>query len=271
VNEGGEQRWPPWFGPLGLVAGLLLGIFGGVIVDLIAHAGGASLTNTSAGLTDLETVVQDLGFIVAAVYLASRIALPSPAQFGLRLPARPWRAAALVAAGLLAFYLCSLIWFSALHTSGTEKTLVKEIGGNSGTLGILAACAVTCVVAPLCEEFLFRGFIFAALRNWRGPWPAAAITGVLFGVVHGLSAPAVDLLPLAFLGFVLCVVYQRSGSLYPCIALHLLNNTIAFGSDEHWEVRIVELTLAALAAVALVLYLVRRLAPAEASPVLGRS
>jgi membrane protease YdiL (CAAX protease family) len=265
VNEGGEQRWPPWFGPLGLLAGLALGIFGGIIVDLIAHAGGASLTNTSAGLTDVETVVQDVGFIIAAVYLASRIALPSPGQFGLRLPARPWRAAALVAAGLFAFYLCSLIWFSALHTSGTEKTLVKEIGGNSGTLGILAACAVTCVVAPLCEEFLFRGFIFTALRNWRGPWPAAAITGVLFGVVHGLSAPAVDLLPLAFLGFVLCVVYQRSGSLYPCIALHLLNNTIAFGTDEHWELRIVELTLASLAAVSLVLYLVRRLAPAEAA------
>ena len=110
---------------------------------------------------------------------------------------------------------------------------MKEIGGNSGTLGILAACAVTCVVAPICEEFLFRGFIFASLRNWRGPWPAAIITGVLFGVVHGLSAPAVDLLPLAFLGFVLCVVYQRTGSLYPCIALHLLNNAIAFGADEH--------------------------------------
>jgi len=72
-------------------------------------------------------------------------------------------------------------------------------------------------------------------------------------------------LPLAFLGFVLCVVYQRSGSLYPCIALHLLNNTIAFGTDEHWQLRIVELTVASLAAVALVLYLVRRLAPAEAS------
>jgi hypothetical protein len=266
VNDAGEQRWPPWYGPLGLIAGLGLGIFGGVIVDLIAHAGGASLTNVSPGLTDLETVIQDLGFILAAVYLASRVGLVRPGQFGLRFTGSRWRAVALVGCGLVAFYLLSLVWFTALHTSGTEKTLVKEIGGNAGTLGILAACAVTCVVAPLCEEFLFRGFIFAALRNWRGPWPAAAITGVLFGIVHGLSAPAVDLLPLAFLGVVLCLVYQQTGSLYPCIALHLLNNTIAFGADEHWGVRIVELTLASLATVALVLYLVR-IASARWTPV----
>ncbi len=266
MTDAGEQLWPPWYGPLGLVAGLGLGVFGGVIVGLIAHAGGASLTNISPGLTDAETVVQDIGFIVAAVYLAARVGPVSGRQFGLisKLPLR--RALALVVGGLVAFYLLSFVWFSALHTSGTEKTLLKEIGGNSGTLGILAACAVTCVVAPICEEFLFRGFIFAALRNWRGPWPAALITGVLFGAVHGISAPAVDLLPLAFLGAVLCVVYQQTGSLYPCIVLHLLNNSIAFGADEHWGLRIVELTVASLAAVALLLYLVR-IASARWTPV----
>ena len=172
MNDAGEQRWPPWYGPLGLIAGLGLGIFGGVIVDLIAHAGGASLTNVSPGLTDLETVIQDLGFILAAVYLASRVGLVRPGQFGLRFTGSRWRAVALVGCGLVAFYLLSLVWFTALHTSGTEKTLVKEIGGN-GSLGeVLAACAVACVVAPICEEFLFRGFIFTALRNWRGAWPA---------------------------------------------------------------------------------------------------
>lgn len=266
MTEEGERRWPPWYGPLGLLAGLALGILGGVIVELFAHAGGASLTNVSPGLTDAETVIQDIGFIVAAVYIAARVGPVRPGQFGLVSSGRPWRAVGLVIGGLVAFYVLSFIWFSALHTSGTEKTLVKEIGGNSDTLGILAACVVTCVVAPVCEEFLFRGFIFAALRNWRGPWPAAVITGLLFGAVHGLSAPAVDLLPLAFLGVVLCLVYQGTGSLYPCIALHLLNNTIAFGADEHWVWRAAELTVASLALVALLLYLVR-LASARWTPV----
>jgi len=265
VNDAGEQRWPPWYGPLGLLAGLVIGIFGGVVVDLVAHVGGASLTHISPGLTDIETVIQDAGFVVAAVYIAARLGSVSARQFGLVPVVRPVRAVAVVIAGLVAFYLLSYVWFTALHASGTEKSLVKEIGGKSGTLGILAACAVTCVVAPLCEEFLFRGFVFRALRNWRGPWPAAVITGVLFGVVHGLSAPAVDLLPLAFLGFVLCLVYELTGSLYPCIALHLLNNAIALGSDEHWVVRIGELALGSFAVVALVLYAVQRLAPGEVS------
>ncbi len=262
MNDASEQRWPPIFGPLALVAGLFLGVLGGVVVDLVAHAGGANLNNLPPGVVDAQTVVQDLGFVIAAVYLAARIGPVAASQFGLRASRPLWRAVALVLVALGLFYLVSYAWFAALHSTGAEKNLVKDLGGNGNTIGILAACAVTCVVAPICEELLFRGFIFRALRNWRGVWPAAAITGLLFGAVHGLSAPAVDLLPLAFLGVVLCLVYERSGSLYPCIALHVLNNAIAFGADEHWSVRIVELAAASLASVALVLALVQLVVPA---------
>jgi membrane protease YdiL (CAAX protease family) len=92
------------------------------------------------------------------------------------------------------------------------------------------------VIAPICEEILFRGFIFAALRNWRGTLPAAIITGLLFGGVHVGSAPALDLVPLAALGFGLCLLYRRTGSLYPCFAAHSLNNSLAFSSLENWNV-----------------------------------
>jgi membrane protease YdiL (CAAX protease family) len=108
------------------------------------------------------------------------------------------------------------------------------------------------VLAPVCEEFLFRGFIFGALRNWRGPWPAAILTGVLFGGVHAGSAPAADLVPLAVLGVVLCVLYERTGSLYPCIGLHALNNSIAFGSLEGWSVPgVLALVIVALGSISL--------------------
>ena len=53
------------------------------------------------------------------------------------------------------------------------------------------------MVAPICEELLFRGYIFTALRNWRGTLPAALIIGLLFGGVHVGSAPVLDLVPLA--------------------------------------------------------------------------
>jgi hypothetical protein len=106
------------------------------------------------------------------------------------------------------------------------------------------------VVAPICEEFLFRGYIFTALRNWRGTLPAALITGLVFGGVHYGSAPTLDLVPLAALGFGLCLLYRYSGSLYPCMIAHSLNNSIAFGSLESWDFwQVIALMVASLAAI----------------------
>ena len=41
------------------------------------------------------------------------------------------------------------------------------------------------------------------------------------------------LVPLAFFGFALCLIYDRTGSLYPCIGVHALNNAIATGAVFH--------------------------------------
>ena len=53
--------------------------------------------------------------------------------------------------------------------------------------------------------------------------------------MHAGSAPALDLFPLAALGFGLCLLYRYTGSLYPCFAAHALNNCIAFASLEGWR------------------------------------
>jgi membrane protease YdiL (CAAX protease family) len=100
------------------------------------------------------------------------------------------------------------------------------------------------VVAPIAEETFFRGFVFGSLRRWRvviagrdvGTWLAAIITGILFGLAHTGSANPQYLVPLGFLGFVLCIVRWRTGSLYPCMALHSFNNSLALGVNElHWS------------------------------------
>ena len=142
-------------------------------------------------------------------------------------------------------------WCSA--SSGRRcSTRAKRSCSNSSaptkpTSLLLLSAALTCVVAPICEEFLFRGYIFTALRSWRGTWPAAVITGLVFGAVHAGSAPALDLVPLAGLGFGLCLLYRYSGSLYPCIAAHSLNNSLAFAALEGWGWQAPVLMIAALA------------------------
>ena len=143
----------------------------------------------------------------------------------------------------VAFLLFSLVWKEIVHPP--EEKVLEQIG-----TGVLSA-ALTCVIAPIGEEVLFRGYIFTALRNWRGPWTAAVITGLLFGLVHVGSAPLLDLVPLAVLGAALRVLYRKTGSLYPCIALHSLNNSLAFGSlaKWNWEWQIPLLIAGSLAAI----------------------
>jgi len=94
---------------------------------------------------------------------------------------------------------------------------------------------VVIVVAPICEQLFFRGFLFRVLRLRMGFWLAAGIDGVLFGLVHS----ELVLVPvLAVLGASLCWVYERTGSLVPAIAIHALNNTIAYGAttEDGWVV-----------------------------------
>ena len=133
----------------------------------------------------------------------------------------------------------------------TKEKLLEQLGANEGTALLLLSAALTCVMAPICEEILFRGFVYSALCNWRGPWPAAILTGLAFGGIHAGSAPAVDLVPLGVLGFGLCLLYRWTGSLYPCIAAHSLNNSLAFGALESWGWQIPLLMAAALALIAL--------------------
>ena len=236
-RAGQTPDWPPWMAPAALFGALALTLVGGLIVDLPAAAFGVNITSSHipGGLEIADTVVQDLIFILTAILFARMGGRTVRSwQFGLRPPRLRLLWTVLLPLGLfVAFLIFSVIWAGILDESTKEKIL-EQLGANEGTSLLLLSAALTCVIAPICEEFLFRGFIFTALRNWKGMWPAAIITGLLFGGVHVGSAPVVDLVPLAFLGFGLCLLYRITGSLYPCIAAHSLNNSIAYGSLESW-------------------------------------
>ena len=80
----------------------------------------------------------------------------------------------------------------------------------------LTSYLVICVVIPFAEELLFRGALFGGLRTRMGFWPAATISGVVFGLLH---ADLLVLLPLTLLG-----LRERTGSLTVPFLLHGLNN-----------------------------------------------
>jgi uncharacterized protein len=235
-SPGPGEGWSPWLAPAALAGGLALALLAALLVDIPAIAFGVSITasHVPPGVEIADTVAQDCAFVYAAVFFARLGGRTVAAwQFGLRRPVTGWAAAAgLVVLLMVTFLILSAIWGAAFHAE--KEKLLKQLGtGENATLLLLSA-TLTCVIAPIGEEFLFRGFIFTALRRWRGTLPAAIITGLAFGAVHLGSTPVVYLVPLAVLGFGLCLLYRRTGSLYPCIVAHSLNNSLAFGSLEGW-------------------------------------
>jgi membrane protease YdiL (CAAX protease family) len=83
------------------------------------------------------------------------------------------------------------------------------------------ALFLTCISAPLCEELIYRGYIYKTLNRFYGFWSSAIISSLIFGIAH--------LYPLgifyAFLcGMALSFIYYRYKSLLMCAILHMCIN-----------------------------------------------
>jgi hypothetical protein len=258
-------RWKPWTAWVALIAAFGGALIGALIVGIVGAVAGADISDPTPAINIAATIVQDLCFIAAALLFASMAGRPLPAQFGLR-PTSVRKALIWMAAAFLAFYVVTAIWVSIVGGDTNDSKLTDELGVDRSTAALLASAFLVSVVAPIAEEFFFRGFFFAALRNWRGFWPAAIVTGLVFGAIHAGSADAALLPPLAFFGFALCLVRERTGSLIPCILLHCVNNSLAFGVTQDWTWQIPVLFISALSIIALTGLAVRaRWTPAVAA------
>ena len=225
-----------------VAAGLGLGIFASSIVAVIGHSAGSSLSHPTPAVSLTGDLVFDLAFVASALYFSALRGRPRPSDFGFRLvPLK--RAAGAVAVAGIAYYVLTGIYAALFKLHGNDK-LPSELGAGKSTAALIAAGVFVCVIAPIAEEFFFRGFLFGVLRRWKirvggrdlGNWVAAVAVGILFGLAHTGSASAVYLVPLGFLGFVLCIVRWKTGSLYPCMALHSINNSVALGVNQlHWN------------------------------------
>lgn len=253
--------WPVWTGFGVLVAALVLAAVGGLIVDIPALVLGVKISSehTPPGLEFADTVVQDIVFVLTAIMFAQFGGRKVRSwQFGFR-PTPLRRAVGLAVLTIVVFLVFSAIWVVALNVKEEDTKLLNALGTNETALLLVASALLTTVIAPICEETLFRGYIFAALSKWKGWIPGAILTGVLFGAVHVGSAPVEDLVPLGVLGFALCFLYRRTGSLYPCIAVHSLNNSFAFGELEKWGWQIPLLMVGSLALIASIVWLAHRI------------
>lgn len=119
---------------------------------------------------------------------------------------------------------------NALWLQGVLSKPVQSLGItlHAATIDTILIGIGLSVSAPVIEEIFFRGLLYRALRNRMSILPAALIAGFVFGAVHGMAYPLNTLPPRMVFGVIACLLYERTGSLYPSMALHGLIDGSAF-------------------------------------------
>jgi hypothetical protein len=99
---------------------------------------------------------------------------------------------------------------------------VNKIASGGVSAGLVFLLFVTLVLlAPICEEIFFRGYLYPALRNRMDMQPAMLLNGVLFAAAH---FEIIGFLPRFLLGYGLCYIYERRHNLVGPMAGHALYN-----------------------------------------------
>jgi hypothetical protein len=228
LPEGARPRWPWWYGPLGFLAGAVTGL---ITAGIAWAALGVDDPGESPGAIIVGTLLLDGSLVAVALLFASFVRTPRPWHFGLRRTAF-WPAVGWAALGIFTFYVFAAVYSVAVQPD-VEQTVAEDLGADESTIGLVAAGFMIICVAPFCEEFFFRGFFYGALRTRFSIAAAAIIDGLVFGLIHfeGSTDGLLIVPPLAVLGVVFCLVYEQTRSLYPVIALHSINNSIAYAAQ----------------------------------------
>ena len=246
-----RPRWPAWMAPAAFFSALGVTIAAGfplLPVALLTEAGDAV-----AGVALLVLVLaQDAALVGVAVFFAARQVRPQPWHFGLR-ATRFW-----VTAGLTLVAGLVILGFEVgvLELFGTDAP--EDELASSNIVGAIAVGLAVIVVAPVTEELFFRGFFYRALRTRMRVLWAVLIDSVVFAVIHVqyIANPEIFIVIGAFAA-VACLVYEKTGSIFACIAVHAAFNTVASLGD--FPVVAIVIGLCVLTACVLV---PRRLGPA---------
>lgn len=143
-----------------------------------------------------------------------------------------FRTVGLLALGTIVFVYGNNLVFTALDqlapgidlAQEQENVFVDQLAGGS-VLAIALSFISLVIIAPIAEEIIFRGVLFAGFAKSWGVWPAAIASSLLFGLVHmQLNVIIVT----ALLGLLLCWLYYKTRSLWPAILMHSLKNLLAF-------------------------------------------
>lgn len=125
-------------------------------------------------------------------------------------------------------WLGSRVIVDILHSGGIRSHWSEQIDPIAvwapKPIALLSAFD-DCVWAPIVIELGLRGLLFLTLRRHYNAWQSALLSSLLFGAAQFYSLPA--LAAVTWQGFVFALAFERTRSLAPCMASHMLSNVIA--------------------------------------------
>ena len=140
----------------------------------------------------------------------------------------PWRVAGwALGLVLVAFALsgaANALTFAALDGKTVQQPLVnlfRDVAQRNDCGAMTQILFAGVILAPVCEEFLFRGFFYAVGKRYLGPLASGFACALLFAAFH-LSVTAFA--GLFVLAVCLTLAYERTGSLLVPIGMHALFN-----------------------------------------------
>jgi len=131
-----------------------------------------------------------------------------------------WQAAAatvVITVVTMAIHQGWMEWLTHLVGQPDLQEKVKELLETKDWALRIGFFFSACVLAPVSEEMVFRGFLYPALKRFSHPFVAATVVAGMFAVIH-LSLSA--LLPLFILALLLTLAYEWTGSLAAPILVH---------------------------------------------------
>lgn len=254
-----------------LVLAMAIGLFGPTFhssADFLRAIERVTLSNVGFFVSMLATQ----GSLAGVAILAAAL---SPVPLRQRLRITPVRLSPLILLVGLAGTLAVSMIVTGLDGLGwvPRSPMLEEFGaliGKMSGLTLVGAVLVIGLGPGIGEELLFRGYIQTRLRRRWGPGWAIFCTSLMFGVMHfdpvqGTFAMGVGL----FLGY----LTERTGSLWPAIVCHTVNNMVSTlevglgGPEIEGALANAITVVASILVVALsVAYLRRRVRPAPTEP-----
>ncbi|MFI5028653.1 MAG: CPBP family intramembrane glutamic endopeptidase [Solirubrobacterales bacterium] len=212
------SNWGPLFAVIGVVLALATAVVLSVPIVIVDHPANGELS-TAANVA--AQLAQELAFVMVPFVIAMQKGAGTAREAARRLGLRGFRSSALgwMLAAYGAYFVIAVAYV-ALFGAPKQQDIAEKLGPVAVQVVLIA------VIVPICEETCFRGMVFAGLRERMPRIGAALLSGLIFGALHattGISAVP----PLIVLGVLLALLYEKTGSIVPCILLHMLNNSIA--------------------------------------------